>query len=91
VVRDVLLAQAVRDAIDRPMAFSASLENAVPLGTIGTSGTFGPWGRDEPGQPPLEEQFTFERADLGVFKGISGILSPPEHLEAGSNASRFTG
>jgi hypothetical protein len=62
-------------SVDRPMAFSASLENAVPPGAIETSGTFGPWGREEPGQTPLEGQFSFERADLGVFKGISGILS----------------
>lgn len=62
-------------SIDKPMAFSAALENAVPPGAIETSGTFGPWGREEPGQTPLEGKFTFERADLGVFKGISGILS----------------
>jgi hypothetical protein len=62
-------------SIDRPMAFTASLQNAVPPGAIETSGTFGPWGRDEPGQTPLEGKFTFERADLGVFNGISGILS----------------
>ena len=62
-------------SLDRPMAFSASLENAVPPGAIETSGSFGPWRREEPGQTPLEGKFTFERADLGVFKGISGILS----------------
>lgn len=62
-------------SIDKPMAFSASLQNAVPPGAIETSGTFGPWGRETPGQTPLEGKFTFERADLGVFKGISGILS----------------
>ena len=62
-------------SIDKPMAFSASLENAVPPGAIETSGTFGPWGREAPGQTPLQGTFTFERADLAVFKGISGILS----------------
>jgi len=62
-------------SLDRPMPFTASLENAVPPGAIETSGSFGPWGRKEPGQTPLEGKFTFERADLGVFKGISGILA----------------
>jgi hypothetical protein len=62
-------------SLDKPMTFSAALENAVPPGAIETSGTFGPWGREEPGQTPLEGKFTFEHADLGVFKGISGILS----------------
>ena len=32
-------------------------------------------GGVRPGQTPLEGKFTFERADLGVFKGISGILA----------------
>jgi hypothetical protein len=62
-------------SLDRPMPFTASLENAVPPGAIETSGSFGPWGREEPGQTPLEGKFTFERADLSVFKGISGILA----------------
>ena len=62
-------------SLDRPMPFSASLENGVPPGAIETSGSFGPWGREEPGETPLEGKFTFERADLGVFKGISGILA----------------
>ena len=62
-------------SLDGPMAFSASLDNAVPPGAIATSGSFGPWGREHPGQTPLEGKFTFERADLSVFKGISGILS----------------
>jgi hypothetical protein len=62
-------------SLDRPMPFTASLENAVPPGAIETSGSFGPWGREEPGQTPLEGKFTLERADLGVFKGISGILA----------------
>jgi hypothetical protein len=62
-------------SLDRPMPFTAALENAVPPGAIETSGSFGPWGREEPGQTPLEGKFTFERADLSVFKGISGILA----------------
>ena len=62
-------------SLDRPMPFTASLENGVPPGAIETSGSFGPWGREKPGQTPLEGKFTFERADLGVFKGISGILA----------------
>ena len=59
----------------RPWPFEATLTNGVPPGDIGVSGTFGPWHRDEPGDTPLEGDFTFARADLGVFKGISGTLS----------------
>ena len=57
-----------------PMPFDALLTNAVPPGQIATHGTFGPWN-DEPGDTPLKGQFTFDNANLGVFDGISGILS----------------
>ncbi len=62
-------------AIDRAMPFEAQLTNAVPPGQIDVKGHFGPWGRDDPGRTPLDGTFTFDKADLGVFKGISGILS----------------
>jgi hypothetical protein len=57
------------------MPFRSVLTNAVPPGTIDTSGSFGPWHRDDPGHTPIEGSFTFNDADLGVFKGISGMLS----------------
>jgi AsmA-like C-terminal region len=57
------------------MPFEATLTNAVPPGEIETRGSFGPWHRERPGRTPLNGSFTFDRADLGVFKGISGILS----------------
>ena len=62
-------------SLNGAMPFVATLENAVPPGTIATSGSFGPWKSEEPGRTPLEGKFRFERADLGVFKGISGTLS----------------
>jgi len=57
------------------MPFSAWVTNAVPPGEIETHGSFGPWHRTEPGRTPLSGDFVFSKADLGVFKGISGILS----------------
>jgi hypothetical protein len=57
------------------MPFRSLLTNAVPPGTISTSGTFGPWSVEDPGETPLEGLFTFRDADLSVFKGIAGILS----------------
>ena len=54
--------------------FAATLANAVPPGEITTTGTFGPWQRDDPGQTPLSGSFVFDRANLSVFKGISGFL-----------------
>jgi hypothetical protein len=60
---------------DQKMPFRTVLTNAVPPGEIEATGTFGPWQADEPGGTPLSGDFTFDRADLGVFRGISGILS----------------
>jgi hypothetical protein len=62
-------------SLDTTMPFDATVTNAVPPGEIVTQGSFGPWHRDDPGHTPLDGRFTFERADLGVFKGISGILA----------------
>lgn len=58
-----------------PLPFESVLTNAVPPGEIETSGTFGPWQVDDPGETPLDGRFRFDRANLGVFKGISGTLS----------------
>lgn len=58
-----------------PMHFDAQLTNPRPAGTIVTSGSFGPWSVDDPGESPVEGQYKFENADLGVFKGIGGTLN----------------
>jgi hypothetical protein len=55
--------------------FQATLTNAVPPGEIAVDGDFGPWDRIEPGDTPLDGDFRFAKADLSVFKGISGTLS----------------
>jgi hypothetical protein len=57
------------------MPFETLLTNAVPPGQINASGAFGPWSRTDPGDTPLDGQFSFDNADLSVFNGISGILS----------------
>jgi hypothetical protein len=61
--------------VQSPMPFESLLTNAVPPGEIKTEGRFGPWNRRNPGSTPLEGRFTFDNANLGVFRGISGILS----------------
>ena len=61
--------------LHRAARSSRKLTNAVPPGEIETKGSFGPWSPDDPGQTPLAATYTFDKADLGVFKGISGTLS----------------
>jgi hypothetical protein len=58
-----------------PMRYDAQLTNAKPPGEIVSKGTFGPWAAGEPGESPLAGEYTFEKADLGVFAGIAGILT----------------
>jgi hypothetical protein len=62
-------------AFDSPIPFEATLTNDVPPGEIQTSGSFGPWDVDDPGATPIDGKFTFDKANLGVFEGISGLLS----------------
>lgn len=61
--------------VDRPMTFHATLHNPKPPGDIRTTGSFGPWAADDPGDTPVSGDYSFENADLSVFKGIAGILS----------------
>jgi hypothetical protein len=58
-----------------PMSFRATLTNAKPPGDIESTGKFGPWATGEPGDTPVQGTYTFQNADLSVFKGIGGILS----------------
>lgn len=61
--------------LHRAASFTAHLTNYKPPGEIVSSGNFGPWNAGDPGQTPLAAGYTFKDANLGVFKGISGILS----------------
>lgn len=56
------------------MEYDAVLTNAKPPGLVISKGFFGPWDGEEPGDSPLEGEYDFRRADLGVFKGINGKL-----------------
>ena len=58
-----------------PMSFRAVVLNAKPPGNIESSGNFGPWQTEEPGETALSGQYTFQNADLAVFRGIAGTLS----------------
>jgi hypothetical protein len=59
----------------KPMGFAAILTNAKPPGLIHSTGTFGPWEKDDPGDTALGGKYLFQNADMSVFKGLSGRLS----------------
>ena len=57
-----------------PMHFDAQLTIPRPAGLVETSGSVGPWDIDDPGETPIQGDYKLGHADLGVFKGIAGIL-----------------
>ena len=58
-----------------PASFKARFSNPEPPGEISTTGEFGPWNADHVGKTAVSGEYLFQHADLGVFHGISGILS----------------
>jgi hypothetical protein len=63
------------------MKYEAALTNAKPRGEVQSSGTFGPWVTEEPGDSHLAGLYNFTNADLGVFSGISGMLESSGQFE----------
>ncbi len=60
---------------DQPMHFTASLVNPRPVGNIAAVGNFGPWHTEQPGNTPVDGNYSFTNADLSTTKGIAGTLS----------------
>lgn len=56
------------------MDYKATLTNPRPPGKIESKGKFGPWDADSPSDTPLEGDYRFSNADLGVFSAIAGTL-----------------
>jgi hypothetical protein len=79
----------LRDAsLDGPTRFDATLSIPTPPGDVKAHGRIERWIRRDPGRTRLDGEYLFKDADLGVFKGISGILTstgrfggPLERLE----------
>jgi len=59
----------------QPMKFEATLVNPKPVGNIQSTGYFGPFQQDSPGESPVSGSYFFSHADLATFKGIGGVLS----------------
>jgi len=73
------------------MKYEVRLTNPRPPGEIQSKGSFGPWIADEPGDTPLGGDYTFEKADLGVFAGIAGILNSTGRFEGTLSAVHARG
>jgi len=68
-------------AAEGAVGFEAELTNPRPVGTVHTTGKFGPWETGDPGESPVTGDYRFENADLSGFKGIAGILSSTGHYQ----------
>jgi hypothetical protein len=73
-----------------PATFTASLDNPIPQGKIESTGTFGPWQSDEPGDTPIAGDYTFA-ADFGTIKGLSGNLNAVGKMDGTIEQIRTTG
>jgi hypothetical protein len=58
-----------------PLEYELKLHNPQPPGELTVRGKFGAWTTGTPGETPISGEYTFERADLGVYGGVAGILS----------------
>jgi hypothetical protein len=58
-----------------PWKYDATLTNAIPRGEIHSTGMFGPWQTESPGDSSVTGHYTFEHADLNTIKGLGGMLS----------------
>jgi AsmA-like C-terminal region len=57
------------------MAFQAAVSNPEPPGEVRAIGRLGPWRPDDPAQTQILGSYSILQANLGVFRGIGGILS----------------
>jgi hypothetical protein len=66
---------------NQPFSYDLKLHLPLPPGEVTAHGHFGPWNSENPGSTQLSGDYSFERADLSVFEGVSGMLSSEDHFE----------
>lgn len=59
----------------QPLRFDATLMNPKPVGSIHSTGQFGPLNEKSPRDSAVVGNYSFTKADLGTLSGIKGILS----------------
>ena len=77
--------------VGQQLGYQAVLTNPRPPGLIHSQGKFGPWKSESPGDTPMEGDYDFSNADLGVFEGIAGILHSSGHFVGSLSAVRARG
>lgn len=59
----------------QPFTFRATFLNPEPPGEVSAAGRFGPMHSGDMARTPISGTYSFRHADLGVFPGITGLLS----------------
>ena len=60
---------------DRPLRYHLKLHNPNPPGELAVDGKFGPSVTGHEADTPFSGDYTFDHANLGVYGGVSGLLS----------------
>jgi len=75
------------------MSYKVGMQNPEPPGEIRSSGHFGPFNANNPGQTAVSGTYSFHRGDLDVFGGIGGIVEsegkfsgPLKHMDVQGTA-----
>ena len=74
-----------------PIAYHLKFHNPNPPGEISADGKFGPYSKDYPDKTPFSGSYTFAHADLGVYRGIRGILSSQGNFDGTLKQLSVTG
>ena len=74
-----------------PIIYHLKFHNPNPPGEITANGKFGPWVQGHPGSTPFSGAYNFENADLGVYRGISGVLSSQGNFDGTLKQLNVTG
>jgi hypothetical protein len=77
--------------VGTPMKYDATLSIPKPPGQVRSQGNFGPWQADDPSSTPLDGDYEFDKADLGIFNGIAGILTSKGRFDGTLGAVHATG
>ncbi|HET6145202.1 MAG TPA: AsmA-like C-terminal region-containing protein [Candidatus Acidoferrales bacterium] len=57
------------------MSYTLAMHNPEPPAEITSTGHFGPYNQNSPGQTPVSGKYTFDGGDLSMFEGIAGIVN----------------
>ena len=73
------------------IVYHLRFHNPNPPGEISTDGKFGAWAEGHPEDTPFSGRYIFDRADLGVYGGIAGLLSSQGQFDGALKHLNVTG